>query len=108
MADDEHRKKKKLKYMLNTRTFLNPLASVSGVYRLDTLASKNKYMDVKIVEDGGWHFSQLKTPKEIEKKLLNDSEIHWINRYHSIVYKKIQNFLSLEEKKWLQKATKTL
>ena len=44
----------------------------------------------------------------IEKKLLNDSEIHWINRYHSIVYKKIQNFLSLEEKKWLQKVTKTL
>ena len=44
----------------------------------------------------------------IEKKLLNDLEIQWINRYHSIVYKKIQNFLSLEEKKWLQKVTKTL
>ena len=40
-------------------------------YRIDTLPSKNKYMDVKIVENGGWHFSQLKTPKEIEKKLLN-------------------------------------
>ena len=40
-------------------------------YRLDTLASKNKYMNVKIVNNGGWHFSQLKTPKEIEKKLLN-------------------------------------
>ena len=40
-------------------------------YRIDTLPSNNKYMDVKIVENGGWHFSQLKTPKEIEKKLLN-------------------------------------
>ena len=40
-------------------------------YRLDTFASKNKYMGVKIVDNGGWHFSQLKTPKEIEKKLLN-------------------------------------
>lgn len=40
-------------------------------YRLDTLNSKNKYMNVKIVDQGGWHFSQLKTPKEIEEKLLN-------------------------------------
>jgi len=40
-------------------------------YRLDALASKNKYIDLKIVNNGGWHFSQLKTPKEIEKKLLN-------------------------------------
>ena len=44
----------------------------------------------------------------IEKKLLNDLEVQWINSYHSKVYKKIQNFLSLKEKKWLQKATKTL
>ena len=28
-------------------------------------------MDIKIIDDGGWHFSQLKTPKDIEKKLLN-------------------------------------
>jgi|TARA_B100000315_G_scaffold256559_1_gene302751 beta-1,4-mannosyl-glycoprotein beta-1,4-N-acetylglucosaminyltransferase len=41
------------------------------IYRLDTFISKNKYMNVKIVDDGGWHFSQLKTPKDIEKKLLN-------------------------------------
>lgn len=40
-------------------------------YRLDAFTSKNKYMNVKIVDEGGWHFSQLKTPKEIEKKLLN-------------------------------------
>ena len=40
-------------------------------YRLDTFISKNKYMNVKIVDEGGWHFSQLKTPKEIEIKLLN-------------------------------------
>jgi len=39
---------------------------------------------------------------------LNDLEIQWINSYHSKVYKKIQNFLSLKEKKWLQKVTKTL
>ena len=40
-------------------------------FRIDTYFSKNKYSDVKIINDGGWHFSQLKTPEEIEIKLLN-------------------------------------
>ena len=40
-------------------------------YRLDTLFSKTKYKNVAIVDDGGWHFSQLKTAKDIEIKLLN-------------------------------------
>ena len=40
-------------------------------FRFDTFFSKTKCSNVKIVEDGGWHFSQLKTPKDIEIKLLN-------------------------------------
>jgi len=40
-------------------------------YRLDLFFSNNKYRNIKIVNDGGWHFSQLKTPKDIETKLLN-------------------------------------
>ena len=40
-------------------------------FRFDTFFSKVKYRNVKIVEEGGWHFSQLKTPKDIEIKLLN-------------------------------------
>ena len=32
-------------------------------------------MNVKIIKDGGWHFSQLKTPKDIQIKNLN-SEGH--------------------------------
>jgi len=38
-------------------------------YRLDTVFSKTKYVDVKLVENGGWHFSNIKTPAEIEYKL---------------------------------------
>ena len=41
------------------------------LYRFDTFFSKNKYMNVKIIEDGGWHFSQLKNAKDLEIKLLN-------------------------------------
>ena len=45
-------------------------------YRIDTFFSKTKYADVKIIKNGGWHFSQLKKPKEIYKKLTN-SEDHY-------------------------------
>ena len=39
------------------------------IYRVDTIFSKTKYTNVEIIENGGWHFSQLKTAKDIEKKL---------------------------------------
>ena len=38
-------------------------------YRLDAYFSKTKYMDIAFVNNGGWHFSNLKTAKEIEYKL---------------------------------------
>jgi len=38
-------------------------------WRLDTLFSKNKYRNIKFINNGGWHFSYLNTPEEIEKKL---------------------------------------
>ena len=44
------------------------------IYRFDTIFSKIKYMNIKIIENGGWHFSQLKTPKDIEIKLLNGEQ----------------------------------
>ena len=44
-------------------------------YRLDTIFSNKKFMSVKMIEDGGWHFSQLKSPKDIQIKNLN-SEGH--------------------------------
>jgi len=44
-------------------------------FRLDTLFSKTRYKNVKIIDMGGWHFTNLKTPKELLKKYLND-EMH--------------------------------
>ena len=38
-------------------------------FRIDTFFSKTKYTNIKIINDGGWHFSNIKTPKEIEFKL---------------------------------------
>src|SRR6056300_829486 len=38
-------------------------------YRIDTIISDKKYMNIKIVDDGGWHFSNIKSPEMIEHKL---------------------------------------
>ena len=42
-----------------------------STFRFDTIFSKTKYSNIKVIQNGGWHFSQLKTPKDIEIKLLN-------------------------------------
>ena len=38
-------------------------------YRLDTIFSKKKYINIEFIENGGWHFSNIKTAAEIEHKL---------------------------------------
>ena len=38
-------------------------------WRLEILFSDKKYSNIKFVENGGWHFSNMKTPAEIEKKM---------------------------------------
>ena len=38
-------------------------------YRIDTFFSNTKFIDVKIISNGGWHFSNIKTASEIEHKL---------------------------------------
>ncbi len=44
-------------------------------YRIDTIFKKDKYIDLKILKDGGWHFTRVISPEEIHKKEL-DAEHH--------------------------------
>ena len=60
--------------LLSVSWLRNIKAKKYPIYRLDTIFSKDKYRNVKIIEDGGWHFTQLKTPKDIEIKLLNGEQ----------------------------------
>tara|TARA_Y100001935_G_scaffold250405_1_gene250485 strand:- start:226 stop:1095 length:870 start_codon:yes stop_codon:yes gene_type:complete len=39
------------------------------LWRLDTLISDKKYSNIEFIENGGWHFSNMKTVEEIEKKM---------------------------------------
>jgi len=41
-------------------------------FRLDTYFSNIKHRSLKIIDKGGWHFSNLKNPDDLEKKYLND------------------------------------
>jgi len=41
-------------------------------WRLDTILKNNKFINLQIVEDGGWHFTELKSPNEIFIKHKND------------------------------------
>ena len=44
-------------------------------YRLDTFFKKDKYINLKIKKDGGWHFTRVISPEEIHQKEL-DAEHH--------------------------------
>ena len=39
------------------------------LWRIDTYFSKKKHNDIFFVNKGGWHFTNIKTPEEIDKKL---------------------------------------
>jgi len=57
------------KNLVNPQWLRNIKDRKYSFFRIDTLFSKKKYTDIKIIDDGGWHFSNIKTPKEIEHKL---------------------------------------
>ena len=44
-------------------------------YRIDTLVKKDKYINLRIYKNGGWHFTRVISPEEIHKKEL-DAEHH--------------------------------
>ena len=59
----------KKKDLINPQWLRNIKDRKYSFFRVDTFFSKIKYISIKIVNNGGWHFSNIKTPKEIEHKL---------------------------------------
>ena len=66
----------KKKYLKSFSWLRNIKIKQYPFYRLDTYLSNTKYIDLRIVTNGGWHFSQVKTPEDIFSKLTN-SEDHY-------------------------------
>ena len=60
------------KKMLKSLQWLRNIKGKSyPFWRLDTLNSEKKYMNIDIVKNGGWHFTSIKKPKDIHYKLSN-------------------------------------
>ena len=59
----------KKKNLINPQWLRNIKDRKYSFFRIDTFFSRTKYTSIKIINDGGWHFSNVKTAKEIEFKL---------------------------------------
>jgi len=40
-------------------------------WRIDVLFSKKKYTNIKFIKNGGWHFTNIKTPENLHNKMIN-------------------------------------
>ena len=59
----------KKKYLKSPQWLRNIKDKKYPFFRFDTFFSEKKYINIKFIENGGWHFSNLKTAAEIEHKL---------------------------------------
>ncbi len=83
----------KKKNFLSPQWLRNIKAKKYPKWRLDTLFSKKKYSNVAFVKNGGWHFTCLKTPEQLEKKLLNYAH-HYEFQESGLKLEDIKKFIS--------------
>jgi beta-1,4-mannosyl-glycoprotein beta-1,4-N-acetylglucosaminyltransferase len=62
-------------------------------FRADVYFKKDKYINIKILDNGGWHFTRVQTPEEIHKKEL-DAEHHDEYRAEKKDVARIQDLIS--------------
>ena len=59
------------KYLKSLQWLRNIKGKSYPFWRLDTLTSEKKYINLDIIRNGGWHFTSIKKPKDIHYKLSN-------------------------------------
>ena len=59
----------KKKNLLSPQWLRNIKDKKFSFFRIDTFFSKTKYINIKFIDDGGWHFTNIKTAEEIQHKL---------------------------------------
>jgi beta-1,4-mannosyl-glycoprotein beta-1,4-N-acetylglucosaminyltransferase len=82
----------KLKHLKSIDFLRNIKNKKYSFFRLDTIFKENKQNSVEIINDGGWHFSNLKTFEQLEKKYLND-ENHAEYETQNNSASKIKNYI---------------
>ncbi len=71
----------KKKHLISPQWLRNIKFKHYPFWRIDTIFSKKKYTNINFVDQGGWHFTNIKTPKEIHYKLSNF--LHHLEYEHS-------------------------
>jgi len=66
----------KYKNFISPQWLRNIKSKKYPLWRLDILFSKKKYSNLLYVNNGGWHFTCIRTPEDLEKKLLNFAHHH--------------------------------
>ena len=61
----------KKKDFISPQWLRNIKAKKYSDFRFDLFFSKNKYSNIHFIEDGGWHFTNIRNAENLEKKLLN-------------------------------------
>ena len=82
-------KKKSLKsfsWLKNIKTKKYPF------WRIDTYFSENKMIDIEVIKDGGWHFTNLKSPKDLLEKFKNFGH-HDEFEESGITLEKLKNYI---------------
>ena len=86
------------------------------IWRIDIFFSNMKYNNIHYVENGGWHFTNMKSPENLEKKFLNflhhqDFELSGLkleNIREMVKNKKIIYDLDVDQKDYKWEGTKKL
>ena len=61
----------KKKNFISPQWIRNIKNKIYPFWRLDAMFSKKKYSNVSIIKNGGWHFTCIRSPKDLERKMLN-------------------------------------
>ena len=61
----------KYKNFISPQWLRNVKSKKYSSWRIDTFFSKKKYSNLYHINDGGWHFTCIRSPEDLEKKLLN-------------------------------------
>ena len=61
----------KKKHLINPQWLRNVKSKKYPLWRIDTIFSKTKYSNVSFVNDGGWHYTNVKSAEKIDLKMKN-------------------------------------
>jgi len=81
------------KHLKSPQWLRNIKGKIYPIWRIDIFFSEKKYNDIFFVEDGGWHFTYVKKPEDIKKKL--KSYLHHIEYdLYPLSVDKIRNLIN--------------